>query len=286
MSELIDIGIEQGIQETESFVVHLEGFEGPLDLLLQLARTQKVDLARISILQLVEQYLEIIESARKIRLELAADWLVMAAWLAWLKSCLLLPEKPIDGEEGEQAADILQERLEELERINKVARWMNERSLLGSEVFARGFYENHTEIDSSGVLLDISRFMNAYVGVARRKSKKKSWRIRSFNFWTVRDALSRLKRLLGQSKVPGWHVLDAFLPSYDTLQEADMTPETISRKLKAAWSGTLLAGLELAKDGQIQLNQKEQFGRIQLRKTDGNMMSEQEGTDELNSSTV
>ncbi|CAI3950336.1 Chromatin segregation and condensation protein Rec8/ScpA/Scc1 [Commensalibacter communis] len=268
MSELIDIGLEQGIGETESFVVHLDGFEGPLDLLLQLARTQKVDLSKISILQLVEQYLEIIESARKIRLELAADWLVMAAWLAWLKSCLLLPEKPIDGEETEYAVDLLQERLEALEHINKVARWMNDRPLLGSEVFTRGYYEDHTEIDSSGVVLDISRFMNAYVGVARRKSKKKSWRIRSFNFWTVRDALSRLKRLLGQNDVPGWHVLDAFLPSYTSLQEPGITIDMISRRVKAAWSGTLLAGLELAKDGQIQLNQKEQFGRIQLKKAD------------------
>ncbi|MDI2113218.1 segregation and condensation protein A [Commensalibacter nepenthis] len=276
MSELIDIGLEQGVQETESFVVHLDGFEGPLDLLLQLARTQKVDLAKISILQLVEQYLEIIESARKIRLELAADWLVMAAWLAWLKSCLLLPEKPIDGEETEQAVDILQERLEELERINKIARWMNDRPLLGSEVFTRGFYENHTEIDSSGVVLDISRFMNAFVTVARRKSKKKSWRIRSFNFWTVRDALSRLRRLLGQNDVLGWHVLDAFLPSYQSLQEPGVTHDMISRRVKAAWSGTLLAGLELAKDGQIQLNQQEQFGRIQLKKADEMMMSESE----------
>lgn len=276
MSESINIELEQGIQETESFVVHLEGFEGPLDLLLQLARTQKVDLARISILQLVEQYLEIIESARKIRLELAADWLVMAAWLAWLKSCLLLPEKPVDGEETEHAADILQERLEELERINQIAKWMNDRPLLGSEVFLRGFYENHTEIDSSGVVLDISRFMSAYVGVARRKSKKKAWRLRSFNFWTVRDALSRLKRLLGQSHVPGWHVLDAFLPSYTSLQSTDITPEIMSRQVKAAWSGTLLAGLELAKDGQIQLNQQEQFGRIQLRKYESETGLEEE----------
>ncbi|CAI3934888.1 ScpA family protein [Commensalibacter papalotli (ex Botero et al. 2024)] len=276
MSELVDIELEQRIQETESFVVHLDGFEGPLDLLLQLARTQKVDLAKISILQLVEQYLEIIESARKIRLELAADWLVMAAWLAWLKSCLLLPEKPVEGEETEQAVDILQERLEELERINQAAKWMSERPLLGSEVFVRGFYENHTEIDTSGVVLDISRFMGAYVGVARRKSKKKAWRLRSFNFWTVRDALSRLKRLLGQSHVPGWHVLDAFLPSYTSLQQNDTTPEMVSRQVKAAWSGTLLAGLELAKDGQIQLNQQEQFGRIQLRKYETNSIIEKE----------
>lgn len=257
-------------QDSDSFVVYLDGFEGPLDLLLQLARTQKVDLARISILQLVEQYLEIIESAQKIRLELAADWLVMAAWLAWLKSCLLLPDKPKDSEDTEQAVDILQERLEELERINQAAQWMQQRPLLGSEVFIRGYYEDRTEIDSSGIVLNISYLMSAYVAVASKKSKKKEWRIRSFNFWTVRDALSRLKRLLGKGTIPGWHALDAFLPNYSLLQgqEKNATPEALSRRWKAAWSGTLLAGLELAKTGQIELNQKEQFGQIRLRTQD------------------
>ncbi|MDI2091491.1 segregation and condensation protein A [Commensalibacter oyaizuii] len=276
MEKSIENFSEQRIQSSESFVVHLEGFEGPLDLLLQLARTQKVDLARIAILPLVEQYLDIIESAQKIRLELAADWLVMAAWLAWLKSCLLLPEKPTDIEDTEQAVDLLQERLEELERINKVAQWMQSRPLCGHEVFIRGYFEDRTKIDSSGVILDLSRFISAYVTSMRKKNKKKEWRLRSFNFWTVKDALSRLKRLLGQSNIPGWHVLDAFLPHYTVIAGQNATAEMTLRQVKAAWSGTLLAGLEMAKSGQIELTQKEQFGQIQLRKQSDQHLEERE----------
>src|ERR1700730_11018266 len=102
-------------REPDSLLLQLEGFEGPLDLLLDLARTQKVDLAKISILSLVEQYLAVIEGARRIRLELAADWLVMAAWLTWLKSRLLLPEGTEAAEDGELAADILAARLRDLQ---------------------------------------------------------------------------------------------------------------------------------------------------------------------------
>lgn len=252
--------------DEDAFVVHLDGFEGPLDMLLQLARTQKVDLTRISILQLVEQYLRIIESARKIRLELAADWLVMAAWLAWLKSCLLLPQRPDEAEDTEQAVDILQERLEALEQVSRAAEWMQHCSLLGHEVFKRGYYEDCTAIDSSGLVLDSSRFIDAYIRIMRRKTGKKAWRIRSFQFWTVRDALSRLKRLLGAGKVPGWQRLDAFLPEYELQdRQQDLSPEQQERQWKAAWSGTLLAGLELAKLGEIRLSQEKSFGQIRLQ---------------------
>lgn len=249
-----------------AFIVHLDGFEGPLDMLLQLARTQKVDLTQISILHLVEQYLAVIESAKKIRLELAADWLVMAAWLAWLKSCLLLPQKPEDFEDTEQAVDLLQERLEELEHINKAAQWMQHCPLLGNDVFIRGYFEDHTEIDSSGLALDSSRFIDAYIRIIRRKAKKKEWRIRSWHFWTVKDALTRLKRLLGSQHIPGWHVLDAFLPRYEWSKKQNLSIEQQQRQWKAAWCGTLLAGLELAKVGEIKLSQQEQFGQIRLQR--------------------
>src|SRR5689334_7474870 len=114
-----------------SLVLHLDGFEGPLDLLLTLARAQKVDLARISILALVEQYLSVIEGARRVRLELAADWLVMAAWLAWLKSRLLLPAEEAADPEGEQAAELLAGRLRELEAIRAASAWLGARPQLG-----------------------------------------------------------------------------------------------------------------------------------------------------------
>ena len=112
--------------DTDSLVLRLEGFEGPLDLLLDLARAQKVDLAKISILALVEQYLAVIEGARRIRLELAADWLVMAAWLTWLKSRLLVPDSP-EAEEGEQAADVLAARLRDLSAMRAAALWLGAR---------------------------------------------------------------------------------------------------------------------------------------------------------------
>src|SRR6516225_1819035 len=123
--------------EADRLALRLEGFEGPLDLLLDLARAQKVDLAKISILALVEQYLTVIEGARRVRLELAADWLVMAAWLAWLKSRLLLPEGA-DAEEGEQAAEVLAARLRDLSAMRSGAAWLSARPQLGQDVFARG----------------------------------------------------------------------------------------------------------------------------------------------------
>src|SRR5512142_1857098 len=119
--------------DTDSLVLRLEGFEGPLDLLLDLARAQKVDLAKISILALVEQYLAVIEGARSVRLELAADWLVMAAWLTWLKSRLLLPEGAEAAEEAEQAADVLAARLRDLQAIRAGAVWLAARPQLGHD---------------------------------------------------------------------------------------------------------------------------------------------------------
>src|SRR5471032_2803552 len=129
----------------ESLVLRLEGFEGPLDLLLDLARTQKVDLAKISILALVEQYLAVIEGARRVRLELAADWLVMAAWLTWLKSRLLLPSGTTAAEEGEAAAEVLAARLRDLHAIRAASVWLGGRKWLGIDVFARGSPEDFAE---------------------------------------------------------------------------------------------------------------------------------------------
>src|ERR1700757_1177715 len=125
--------------ETDSLVLSLEGFEGPLDLLLDLARAQKVDLAKISILALVEQFLAVIEGARRVRLELAADWLVMAAWLTWLKSRLLVPAAANDDpEDPTLAAEALAERLREMNVVRTLAAWLATRPVLGQDVFARG----------------------------------------------------------------------------------------------------------------------------------------------------
>ncbi|MBB2174405.1 segregation and condensation protein A [Gluconacetobacter johannae] len=248
-------------------MLHLDGFDGPLDLLLDLARAQKVDLARISILRLVEQYLAIVESARRIRLELAADWLVMAAWLAWLKSRLLLPAEESEAADAEEAAGLLQARLVELARIGQAAEWLAARPQLGRDVFARGAREDLTEIDRSGLALDLSQLMGAYMAAMRRTARKRVYQPRRLLFWTVQDALSRLQRLLGAEAVPGWCELDNFLP--DTGPGIDAADDAERMRLRrAAMAGTLIAGLELARNGAIELRQDEQFGRIMLRPSD------------------
>lgn len=242
-------------------LLRLEGFEGPMDLLLDLARAQKVDLARISILQLVEQYLAVVENARRVRLELAADWLVMAAWLAWLKSRLLLPPDDELAVEGEEAAELLQERLIELACMGELARWLDDRPRLGRDVFARGVAEDLVEIDRSGLALDMPQLMRAYMAAMRRNARKRIYAPRTLRFWTVQDALSRLTRLLGETP-PGWSSLDIFLP--DVLPEQAEGADAV-RQRRAAVAGTLIAGLELAKSGRLELRQEEVFGQIMLR---------------------
>ncbi|MCI1243028.1 MAG: segregation/condensation protein A [Acetobacter fabarum] len=242
-------------------LLRLEGFEGPMDLLLDLARAQKVDLARISILQLVEQYLAVVENARRVRLELAADWLVMAAWLAWLKSRLLLPADDELAMEGEEAAELLQERLIELACMGELARWLDVRPRLGRDVFARGLPENLVEVDRSGLALDMAQLMRAYLACVRRTARRRIYAPRTIRFWTVQDALSRLTRLLGETP-PGWSTLDAFLP--DSLP-GQAEGEDALRQRRAAMAGTLIAGLELAKTGRLELRQDETFGQIMLR---------------------
>jgi len=241
---------------SDSLRVRLEGFEGPLDLLLDLARTQKVDLAKISILALVEQYLAVIEGARRIRLELAADWLVMAAWLAWLKSKLLLPAGA-EAEEAETAADVLAARLRELQAMRAAAAWLGARPRLGVDVFARGAPEDHTEIDRSRLVLDLTSLVRAYVQIARRGAgTKRAYRPRPISLWSVQDALGRLARLL--DSVPDWTSLDQFLPEElgDPLQR------------RAALASTLIAGLELARGGTLRLRQEAAFGPILLRRAE------------------
>jgi len=241
------------ISDPEHLVLRLEGFEGPLDLLLDLARSQKVDLAKISILALVEQYLAVIEGARRIRLELAADWLVMAAWLTWLKSRLLLPDGG-DTEEGEQAADVLAARLRDLSAMRAAALWLSGRPQLGQDVFACGAPEDHTEIDRSRLALDLGSLVRGYLSSMRRRTGARRYEPRPLTLWTVKDALQRLGVLLGS--VPDWTSLDRFLP--DTLGGP--------LERRAALASTLLAGLELARGGAVRLRQEHAFGPILVRR--------------------
>ena len=232
--------------------LHLDGFDGPMDLLLDLARAQKVDLARISILALVEQYLAIVESAR-VRLDLAADWLVMAAWLTWLKSRLLLPPGSEAADEGEEAAEVLAERLEALESVRNLAIWLNGRTQLGIDAFARGVPEVLVAIDRSGLSADLNGLLRAYAGARRRATARVAYQPRRGPLYSMQDALERLGRMLGQSR--HWTALEMFMP---VLQSG-----TVERR--AAVASTLLAGLELARTGQIDLRQEASFGPIMVR---------------------
>jgi segregation and condensation protein A len=248
-------------ESPDTLVLHLEGFDGPLDLLLDLARAQKVDLARISILALVDQYLAVIESARRIRLELAADWLVMAAWLAWLKSRLLLPAGDADADDAEDAAGILASRLRDLSAVRAAALWLGERPQLGRDVFVRGAPEDHTEIDRSRLLLDLGAFMRAYLAAVRRGTRARRYTARALTLWTVQDALRRLGALVGS--LPDWAVLERFLPE-------ELAGATERR---AALASTLLAGLEMARGGAVLLRQDQPFGPILVRR--GNAVAEE-----------
>ena len=234
----------------DSLLLKLDGFEGPLDLLLDLARAQKVDLARISIVALVDQFLAVIEGAGRVRLELAADWLVMAAWLTWLKSRLLLPAETEAAEEGEQAAGRLTERLRELHAMRTAAAWLGARPQLGHDVFARGAPEDLTETDRSRLALDVPALVRAYLGGLRRAGAQKRYRPTPMTLWTVQDALMRLRAMLGA--LPDWTSLERFLP----VGLAGWVEH------RAALATTLLAGLELARNGALALRQDQPFGPV------------------------
>lgn len=229
-------------------ILRLDGFEGPMDLLLDLAQRQKVDLQRISILSLVEQYLAIMDA---VRLELAADWLVMAAWLAWLKSRLLLPD-PADAApdpEGETAAGVLASRLRDLQVTRSAAAWLDGRAQLGRDVWGRGAPEDFVRWDRSGLRAALPGLLRAYVAARSRTGTYQPGRPA---LWSVADALDRLAVMLGVRDT--WTSLAAFLP-----------PDPRPLQRRAALASTLLAGLELARDGRAELRQDQAFGAIHLR---------------------
>ena len=236
----------------DSLPLKLEGFEGPLDLLLELARGQKVDLAKISILALVDQYILVIEGARRVRLELAAEWLVMAAWLTWLKSRLLVPAAPEDEEDAEALAERLTGRLQALELIRAAAAWLGRRPVLGVDVFGPGKREDHVVVDRSRLMIDQSSFLAAYLRAVRRGTKATIYQPRKLTWFTVQDALKRLGALLGA--MPDWTSLDRFLP--------ELLGGPLERR--AALSSTLIASLEMARGGHVALKQDEAFGPILL----------------------
>ena len=243
---------ERGVSEP-SLVVDVSGFEGPLDLLLHLARTQKVDLSRISVLALTEQYVAFIEKAQQLRLELAADYLVMAAWLAYLKSKLLIPRQPGDeGESGEEMAAILQFRLKRLEAMRDAAARLVNRNRLGRDVFARGMpetviIERHSEY--SATLYDL---LSAYAA-QRQRQVVTNVKIAARGVWSLKDARDILTRMVGEFS--DWTALDMFLIRYLSSPSERAT----------AIASSFAASLELVREGTLEIRQETAFAPLYLR---------------------
>jgi len=237
-----------------ALVIDVEGFEGPLDLLLTLARQQKVDLAKISILALADQYLAFIEEARKLRLEIAADYLVMAAWLAYLKSRLLLPEQhEPDGLSAEDMATALAQRLRRLEAIRQVAEQLLSRPQLGREVFARGQPEPIAEIKRPEWTATLYDLLSAYA-VRRQKKARAYVRLPQRTVWSLADAREALERLIGG--FTDWCVLDEYLLAY-------MTDPSHAATVRAS---SFAATLELVREGLLELHQQKAFAPLYVRK--------------------
>jgi len=254
-----DFEMEAG-RETASddarLVVELGAYEGPLDVLLTLARDQKVDLTKISILRLAEQYLAFITAARDLRLEIAADYLVMAAWLAYLKSRLLLPP-PADetGEPtGAEMAAALAFQLRRLEAMRNAGAALHERRQLGHDMFRRGEPESFPALRSSIYEVSLFELLKAY-SVQQRRSAGRTYSIGDpATLFSVEDALQLLSERLGA--MPDWTTLSTFLP----------TGLADPLSLRSAMAATFGASLEMAKSGRLQLRQDAAFGPIYLRK--------------------
>lgn len=232
----------------------LDGYEGPIDVLLNLARDQKVDLKKISILELADQYLAFITRARRLRLELAADYLVMAAWLAYLKSRLLLPEPPADGEpSGAELAAALAFQLQRLEAMQKAGRALFGLPHYGRDFFGRGEPERVRIIEKTVYDATLYDLLKAYGSYPGRRSEG-VLHIQPLHLYSMDEALRRIGDMLGQ--VLDWTTLRAFLPG--TLEHG------IQRR--AALAATFAASLELVRSGRIELRQDGTFGPIYVRR--------------------
>lgn len=237
-----------------AFVVDVDGFEGPLDMLLALARNQKVDLARISILALADQYLAFIEEARKMRLELAADYLVMAAWLAYLKSRLLIPHPRQDSEpSGEELAEVLAFRLRRLQAMREAAAKLMNRHRLGRDVFARGAPEPVIAVAQRRWDATIYDLLTAYAR-QRQTAALSHVEVAQRHVWSLAEARAILERLVGSAM--DWTPLDAFLADY--LLSDDRRASMIASSFASA--------LELVREGSLELHQDRPLGPLYLRK--------------------
>ena len=239
----------------EALIVDVHGFEGPLDLLLTLSRTQKVDLMRISILELAQQYLDFVERAKALRIELAADYLVMAAWLAFLKSRLLLPPDPADeGPSGEEMAAHLAFQLERLQAMRDCAARLMARDQKGRDFFVRGIPENVETVRTVNYTANLLDLMQAYSRIRTRDEFRPVFMDRN-DIFTMEEALERMRGLIGFAV--DWVDISSYLP--DGWGASPM-------RRRAATASTFAASLELAKAGKVELRQSETFAPLELRR--------------------
>lgn len=240
---------------TEAFLVDLESFEGPLDLLLELARHHKIDLAKISILALAEQYLSFISNMRQLRLEIAADYLVMAAWLAYLKSRLLLPASPDQNEPvAEDLAARLAFRLQRLQAMRQAAAQLMARNRLGRDVFERGAPEPlvfATRREYTGNLFDL---LKAYADRRQRLASHRRYRVTKLPVWSINEAREVLSRLVGA--MDDWGRFDEYLREY--LVEPRMR--------RSVTASSFSASLELVREGTLEVRQDQAFKPIYVRR--------------------
>ena len=242
---------ERPVRQSDELNLTLDGWEGPLDLLLNLARAQKVDLAQISILQLVEQYLTYLGEARALKLEIAADYLVMAAWLAYLKSCLLLPKDPEQDPSPEEIALRLQLRLQRLDAMREAGARLLGRDRIGRDVFLRGKPEGLRLVRKSAWQVRDFDLFAAY-GVVRARTQPAMHVVHARSVMTLDEAIERVSKMIGMAL--DWTFLESFLPSTQDPQFR-----------RSCLASSFLAVLELARRGRVELAQDEPFAPIRLK---------------------
>jgi segregation and condensation protein A len=242
---------QPAVADADRLTLDLDGWEGPLDLLLTLARGQKVDLAKISILDLVEQYLVFIADAKKLKLEIAADYLVMAAWLAYLKSCLLLPKDEEADPSPDELALRLQLRLQRLNAMRDAGARLLARDRIGRDVFVRGVPEGLRVERRSAWQADLYDIISAY-GSIRARNEPAVHVIGRRPVMTLEEALLRVERLLGITME--WTAIESFLPE---TQDAEFR--------KSALASSFVATLELARQGKVEIEQESAFAPLYIR---------------------
>ena len=243
---------ERPFRQSDEFNLTLDGWEGPLDLLLTLARAQKVDLAQISILQLVEQYLAYLAEARALKLEIAADYLVMAAWLAYLKSCLLLPKDPEQDPSPEEIALRLQLRLQRLDAMREAGARLLGRDRIGRDVFLRGAPEGLRLVRKAAWQVRDFDLFAAY-GAVRARTAPAMHVVHARSVMTLEEAIERVGRMVGLAL--DWTFLENFLPSTQDPQFR-----------RSCLASSFLAALELARRGRLEIAQDEAFAPIRLKR--------------------